>query len=258
LTDRPHLVVATPCFGGQVSSLYATSLLKLQQDALVRNDLDLKVLMLGGDALITRARANLVAYFLGDPTATHLLFIDADIAFEPAQVRRLLEFGRDMTAAVYPVKKIDWEKARAVLAAGRPKPEAAALSYVMEFAEVGPIGVRDGFAKVRYAGTGFLMIRRQALESMCRHYPALQFRREHIKPDPLADSPHRFALFDCLIDPESGHYLSEDYSFCRRWTDMGGEIWADLQSRLTHTGPVSFPGDVATQFTPNAAEGPAS
>jgi hypothetical protein len=32
-----------------------------------------------GDALITRARAELVALFLDDPAATHLLFVDADI-----------------------------------------------------------------------------------------------------------------------------------------------------------------------------------
>jgi hypothetical protein len=51
-----------------------------------------------------------------------------------------------------------------------------------------------------------------------------------------------------MIDPNTGIYLSEDFSFCRRWTDMGGEIWADLQSRLTHTGPISLVGDASTQF----------
>jgi hypothetical protein len=248
LSARPSLVIATPCFGGQVSSLYATSLLKLQQDVIARGDIALKVLMLGGDALITRVRANLATHFLSDPDATHLLYIDADIGFEPAQVRRLMDFGADVSAAIYPVKRVDWEKARAVLAAGRPKPEAAALSYVLEFVEPGRIGVRDGFAMVRYAGNGFLMIRRAALEAMCGRYPELQFRHEHGTADPLAGSPHRFALFDCMIDPESGHYLSEDYSFCRRWTAIGGEIWADLESRLTHIGPMSFEGDVATQF----------
>ena len=66
--------------------------------------------------------------------------------------------------------------------------------------------------------------------------------------DPLAASPHRFALFDCLIDPATGVYLSEDFAFCRRWTDLGGEIWIDVESRLTHVGPHAFVGDFATQF----------
>ena len=31
MTDEIHLVVATPCFGGQVSSIYASSIFALQR-----------------------------------------------------------------------------------------------------------------------------------------------------------------------------------------------------------------------------------
>ena len=47
---------------------------------------------------------------------------------------------------------------------------------------------------------------------------------------------------------EDGTYLSEDFAFCKRWTDMGGEIWADLNSKLTHVGPMTFHGDLSSQF----------
>jgi hypothetical protein len=58
-----------------------------------------------------------------------------------------------------------------------------------------------------------------------------------------------------MIDPADGTYLSEDFAFCRRWTDIGGEIWTDLDSRLDHVGPSVFRGDVASQFAaaPGAA-----
>jgi hypothetical protein len=56
-----------------------------------------------------------------------------------------------------------------------------------------------------------------------------------------------------MIDPATGTYLSEDFAFCKRWTDIGGEIWADLESRLDHVGPSVFHGDVATQFAVSAA-----
>jgi hypothetical protein len=107
---------------------------------------------------------------------------------------------------------------------------------------------------VRFAGTGFLMIRRQVLERMCRHpaYASLRFFGEH-SHDALAGSPNRFALFECMIDPNTGTYLSEDFAFCKRWTDIGGEIWADLQSRLDHVGPSVFHGDVSTQFAAPAS-----
>jgi hypothetical protein len=243
------LVIATPCYGGQVSSLYAASLLKLQQACLRRGDIDLVVSMLGGDALVTRARQNLVAHFLGNPAASHLLFIDADIGFEPEQVFRLFEFGADVSAAIYPVKRIEWAKLRTQIAQNLDRPETRSLSYVVELEETGKIEARDGFARARYVGGGFMMIRRAALIAMTERYPELRYSREHQANDPLAGTPWRFALFDCLIDAATGVYLSEDYSFCRRWTDMGGLIWADMESRLTHTGGVTFTGDFTTQFT---------
>jgi hypothetical protein len=249
MTDRVRLAVATPCFGGQVSTIYAASIFKLQRVLRSTPEIEMTILLRDGDALITRARADLVAQFLDDPKATHLLFVDADIGFEPDQVIRLIASGADVAAAAYPIKRINWDKARAVVESNTPNPRSAALDYVLEVDDPARIEVRDGFARVRYAGTGFLMIRRHVLERMCQHYASLRFQREHSIGDPLAGSPNRFALFECLIDPATGIYLSEDFSFCKRWTDMGGEIWADLQSRLNHVGPSTFYGDLTTQFT---------
>src|SRR5580700_10877529 len=127
-----NLVVATPCFGGQISVVYAASLMKLQKLVRSYRDFNIKMLFKDGDALITRARASLVAQFLDDPSATHLLFIDADIGFEPNQVLRLINCGADVCAAVYPIKRIDWSKVKSVMQAERPNPGAAALHYVFE------------------------------------------------------------------------------------------------------------------------------
>jgi hypothetical protein len=249
MTERFHLVVATPCFGGQVSSIYASSIFHLQRVLRSKSNIDLKVHLRDGDALITRARANLVTMFLDDPAATHLLFVDADIGFTPEQVFRLIESGADVVAGTYPIKRVNWDKAKRMLEGNRPPVPSAALDYVLEINDPDNIVLVNGFTRVRYAGTGFLMIRRHALERMCRHpaYASLQFFREH-SADALAGSPNRFALFECMIDPGSGTYLSEDFAFCKRWTDIGGEIWADLESRLDHVGPSMFRGDISSQF----------
>jgi hypothetical protein len=247
-----NLVVATPCFGGQISVLYASSLFKLQKLIRSYGNLNLKILFKDGDALITRARASLIGQFLDDPSASHLLFIDADIGFEPEQVLRLIQCGADMCAAVYPIKQIDWDRVKSTIEAARPNPAAASLKYVFEVEDTNVVIAKAGFVKVRYAGTGFLMIRRAVLERMCAHYPQLKFKRDHSR-DAATASEHRFALFECMI-ADDGTYLSEDFAFCKRWTDMGGEIWADLDSKLNHVGPMAFCGDLASQFS-GAIEG---
>ena len=241
-----NLVVATPCFGGQISVHYATSLLRLQTQIRKYANFNLTVRFKDGDALITRARASLISQFLDDPAATHLLFVDADIGFEPEQALRLIQSGADMAAAVYPIKRIDWERVKSTIESGRPNPGSASLRYVLEVDNPDAVTEQAGFVKVRYAGTGFLMIRRAALERMCKQYPQLKFKRDH-SYDAVTPSENRYALFECMI-AEDGTYLSEDFAFCKRWTDMGGEIWADLNSKLTHVGPLAFHGDLSSQF----------
>src|ERR1700744_5392216 len=259
MTEKIHLVVATPCFGGQISSIFAASIFKLQSAIRSKPNVEFKVQLRDGDALITRARANLMTQFLDDPTTTHFLFVDADIGFGPKQVFRRAESGADVAAALYPIKRVNGDKARRWIAGNKPNVPAASLDYVLEINDPDHVEVVNGFTRVRYAGTGFLMIRRHVFEKMCAHpdYAPLQFSREH-SHDALAGSPNRFALFECMIDPATGTYLSEDFAFCKRWTDIGGEIWADLQSHLDHVGPSVLRGEVASQFAsparaPNAA-----
>src|SRR5215471_20134531 len=147
MTDRIRLAVATPCFGGQVSSIYAAALFKLQRALQAIPQIELTVHLRDGDALITRARADLVALFLDDPAATHLLFVDADIGFEPDQVMRLIACGAEMAAGAYPIKRVNWDKARRVIEGRRSNTRSAVLDYVLEVEDPERIGVVDGFAR---------------------------------------------------------------------------------------------------------------
>ena len=91
-----------------VSQNYMLSVIRLMSYA-KSSEFDVSVTLLGSDALISRARSTLVAAFLDNPAATHLLSIDADISFEPEQVERMLRFDKDFTGALYPLKSMDWD-----------------------------------------------------------------------------------------------------------------------------------------------------
>jgi hypothetical protein len=244
--SKPFVVVATPCYGGLVNQNYMLSVLKLVQHA-AGGEFDLDVVLLGGDSLITRSRSVLVSRFLDNPRATHLMFIDADIAFEPEQFLRLLRHGEDFCAGAYPLKQIDWRAVPRRAVAGEPL-AAAGLSYVGEFCEGDALRREGGFATAKYAGTGFQLIRRRVFERLIGAHPELKFKAVHTLTNETPNSDNLYALFECAIDPESGVYLSEDYAFCQRWRALGGEIWLDLQSKLTHAGMSYYDGDCAGRY----------
>jgi hypothetical protein len=248
---EPVIFIATPCFGGTVTQSYMLSVIRLMSYAKSAG-FKVSLSLAAYDALISRARSTLVAAFLDDASATHLLFVDADISFEPQQMERLLRFDKDFTGALYPLKSIDWELIPQRCVNGGENFHQAALSYVGTFCNAAERKQEKDFATAIYAGGGFQLIRRSVLERMVAAYPETHFNRVHGLPmsgsrrDDMQSS-NLFALFDCMIDPETSTYLSEDYSFCLRWRKIGGEIWLDNASKLTHAGPYQFVGDHASR-----------
>ncbi|MER2519970.1 MAG: hypothetical protein ABTQ34_04685 [Bdellovibrionales bacterium] len=243
---KPLIVVGTPCFGGLVAQDYTMSLLSLAAAA-QQAKFDMAVVMLGNDALITRGRSAIVARFLDMPGATHLLFVDSDISFDPAQVVRMLRFDKDFVAGLYPAKVIDWQGAAERFHPQGEGLDEAGLRYVGDLCVGAEARREDGFATATYAGTGFQLIKRGAFERMIAAYPETQYSNIHAWP-PQGGSDNLYALFDCVIDKDTGAYLSEDFAFCRRWRAIGGEIWLDLQSRLNHCGPYTYRGNAAARF----------
>lgn len=252
---KPVVAIATPCFNGLLTQTYMLSVTKLM--VAVGDQIELRLMLLGSDALITRARSTLVAKFLDSPDATHLMFIDSDIGFEPEQFARLFRQNKDFTAAMYPIKEIDWDRLPSRQADGEPI-DSAGLNFVGTLCSGEELKLEGGFATARYVGTGFQLIRRQVFERMIEAYPELKYRTIHAQDRAAPGADNRYALFDPVIDAETGEYLSEDYAFCKRWQAIGGEIWLDLNSQLTHVGANDYRGDSGLRFRsmePSATKG---
>jgi hypothetical protein len=173
--------------------------------------------------------------------ATHFLFIDADIHFDPDAVIRLLKSGHELCCAAYPKKCVMWDQAETFVKSGKEGRDLArvASSLVMNF-KYQQTQIRDGFAEVLDGPTGFMLIKRDVFKRMEEKYPELQCVNDHQNRD--LDEYH--ACFDCMIDPVTRRYLSEDYAFCRRWQMMGGQIFADCLTVLGHVGNLRFQGSL--------------
>jgi hypothetical protein len=194
------------------------------------------------ESLVHRARNLAVARFYQKvEQATHFLFIDADIHFDPESVLRLIRSNHDVCVASYPKKCVMWDQVAEHLRSGGTGKDLArvAASLVMNF-KYANTPIKDGFAEVLDGPTGFMLIKRDVFTKMHAYYPELLCNNDHQN----RDLEQYYAVFDCMIDPDSKRYLSEDYAFCRRWQKMGGQIFADCMTVLGHVGNIRFQGSL--------------
>jgi hypothetical protein len=87
-----------------------------------------------------------------------------------------------------------------------------------------------------------MLIRREVLEKMVESFPQLKYTNDVTGYFNGTNDNFFYAFFDCIIDEKSKRYLSEDYAFCQRWLQLGGDIWVDLLCDLSHCGSYNFRG----------------
>lgn len=254
--SKVKLHLATPCYGGMVSVEYMRSMCTLINE-FSRSGLRYSIQTISNDSLVTRARNCLLASFLADKEATHLMFIDADISFNFKSIYRLLASDRQVVGGIYPMKTVDWDNVRSSL---KENPDISddelvhrSGKYVINVhsSEVDrkSVGsVKDGFVKVANVGTGFLLIRRDVFETLMQHYPEQQYANDIGTFNGKPEADNMWAFFDTWLHPDTKRYLSEDYAFCQKWIEAGGDVWADLMCPLHHRGNFVFRGSAIDYF----------
>jgi hypothetical protein len=231
------IFLSTPCYGGLCLTKYAESMIGLQKLCQEHN-IEMQLDTTENESLITRGRCISIARFLYKSNADLFIFIDADIHFDPESILRLVNSGYDVSVACYPKKVIMWENAeKEVISGGDRDLSKVASSLVMNF-KYAQSRIEAGFTEVLDGPTGFMCIKRSVIEKMYAAYPELMCKNDHQNKD----LEEYCAIFDCMIDPDNKRYLSEDYAFCRRWQQIGGQIFADVTTTLGHVGNIRFAG----------------
>ena len=259
LVRKSHIMFATPCYGGMIGAQYLRS---WTQTMTLFNAVGMKYSMItiDNESLVTRARNTLVAYFLADPSATHLMFIDADIGWTSQDIIRMMSYDQDVIVGAYPKKGIKYPDIKSAV---KNNPDILpehlewhSSNYVVNMAWETVDGqtrarVDDkGNLQVLDAGTGFMIIRRSVIERIIEAQPELKYVNDMPLPEQV--KKHSYSIFDTIHDPETNRYLSEDYTFCRRWQKLGGEIWLDPRTRLDHWGGHCYKGNITKIFDPNS------
>jgi len=230
--------------------------------------INMKIEFCRNDSLVSRARNNLVAKALADPKITHVMFIDADIIWEPVSIIKLLVADKAVIGGVYPLKNYFWDR---LADPNTPKNWIDAkngsflkdiisdtgiiqnklLNYNLNLLPEG-LQINNNIGRVRHIATGFMLIQRNTLEKMFQAFPSTKYTDDisFLKPD---ENKFAYALFDCGV--ENDHYYSEDWMFCSRWSKMGGEIWVDISIDLTHIGVERYSGSYMSQLVRGTDKG---
>ena len=233
----PKIFLSTPCYGGLCLEKYMKSIIQLQM-LLMREGIQLMLDTTENESLVHRARNVSIGRFMQKTDADFFMFIDADVEFDAHSVLRLLNSGHEVSVAVYPKKVVMWDQAREAAEKGDERNMALLSSSLVANIGASKRTVVNGFVEVLDGPTGVMMISREALTKMHEQYPELTCKNDHQN----RDFEEYCAIFDCMIDPDSKRYLSEDYAFCRRWQQIGGKIYADCNTTLGHVGNLPFHG----------------
>jgi len=235
---KNNIFFATPCYGGQITDQYFLSMFRLTQE-LIKYNINFRITTLRNESLVPRARNILNAMFLEAKECTHLMFIDADIEFEPESVIRMLAMDKELITGAYPKKTL---------------PVDYAINLKFADKEKTQVKVDMGAVEVLDASTGFWLMKREVVDKMIEGYPELFYVNDS-SIDPKFNQ-YCYSFFDTIHDPDDNRYLSEDYTFCRRWQKIGGSIWLDPNTKLNHVGSYTFEGDVNKIFNWGAVNGP--
>jgi len=200
-----RVYLGIPLYGG-AGGEFISALLKTRV-VFDRLGWEVEVDVNSGCSVVSKARNDIVRRFLASGFDV-LLFIDSDMSWSPVDAARLLQSGRDFSAIAYRVKSDD-------------------LLYNCALN-----GETDGeFLGADAVGTGFMALSRKCLEEMVKAYPHTAYE----------DSGEVHALFDFEI--HGGRYWGEDYTFCRRWKSIGGDIWL-LPADIGHVGSKNYKGNI--------------
>lgn len=258
---KPVVYILSPCFASLCYVNYVHCLMNTIE--LFRKlGIVLKVEFCKNDSLVSRARNNLIARAMTDPTATHFMFIDNDITWDAMDIVKLIVSDKELVGGVYPLKNYDWSKLikdpqnpynsnviqsminrkNASQLKGMIRDEDMIqfnlLSYNINYLDP-VLNIVNNLAKVKHLATGFMLIKRCVLEKMMRAFPSTKYVDDvnFLRPE---ENAMAYALFDCGV--EDGHYYSEDWLFCSRWSKLGGDIHVDVSINLTHTGIEDYRG----------------
>ena len=179
---------------------------------------------------VSKARNALTALFLRSKY-DYLLFIDADVEFNPEAVIRMLVTKKDIILTPYRVKfpqDVNFTK------------------YSVSFPDDKNVSILPGdLVEISEGPAGLMLIHRKVFEFLMDSCPRLKIQH----PFKKESDPYLYNFWDTTFDMDQGLWRGEDISFCRLARDYGFKIYANIKSQTTHHGSYGWPGKFEDALT---------
>ena len=243
MEKKGNIFVATPMYGGQCTGYYTQSMLTLGP-VLNQNGYDMAYSAMFNESLIQRGRNALAHGFMQRPECTHLMFIDADIKFNPQDIIKMIEADKDIICGIYPKKEINWVEVEKAVKEGVPTDRlktrtASVVVNLKDYAGSVTVPVSEP-VEIFNGGTGFMLIKRSTFEAM--KSVVNSYNNDVLFLDGAISNDRITEYFACAIEPGTERLLSEDYFFCWKAREAGLKVWAAPWAQLGHFGSYLFEG----------------
>ena len=223
MPKKPSVFIAMPCY----DSVKINTMLSIFQ---LIQKLGQSKIQVGINTfkspLIRQARNYLTSVFLATEY-THLLFIDADVQFEPEAVIRMLVADKDIICTPYRLKNEPIDK----------------HLYPVKFKDPNKIMILPGgLVEIEAGPTGLMLIHRGVFEKIIKNRPDLKIK-SRVNPGLKSDEKsHSFyhLFFDFTF--EDGYTEGEDISFCKLARKNGFQLFANIDSTTSHRGEFAWTG----------------
>ena len=240
MSEKPKVYIATPCY--DMMRVETCVALLDTFSALGGSGIECKFKSVKS-SLVTHGRNLLTCGFLNSGF-DYMLFVDADVEFEPEAVMRMLVPKKDIIVTPYRVKELN-------------------TKYAVKFKDPDDIKIEPfDLVEIEEGPAGLMLIHKKVFELLMGKHPELKIEFDKPTQDKMnkeigaedAISRYMYNFWDTTFRLDTGEWKGEDLSFCSLAREAGIKIYANLDSWTTHHGSWGWKGRFGDSLVKKKAE----
>jgi hypothetical protein len=224
-TDLKGVLIAVPCYGGEIKMECHAAIGQLRATLGWAHVKSAEYNQAMCDIVDAR-NMMLTHWYDNTPEYDHLLMIDNDMHFDAGMISQMIGMSKPFMGAIYHKRQMPVNGDIRSVLIGEPLEGEATPEIV------------NGFQRWKYVGGGVMLIKRRVVTDILKKFPDIN---DTMDPGfmKIAGVTRIIGAFNKMKD-KNGRPLSEDYSFCERWRQTGGEIWAAVDYPISHIGAFAY------------------